>query len=432
MTLRQKIFQTIVERSMKMMTTIVAGSLLATVAMAQSPRFTVHDLGNVGPDGQPLQITNNGLVAGAAAVGSALHGVLWYNGRMLDLGAPGLKGQNSQAFGVNVRGQAVGEAETAKPDPKGEDFCGFAALGLPPPGDSCVPFLWQNGVMNPLPTLGGNNGAANKINNPGEVAGTAENNMPDSTCPSGGPQKYQFKPVVWRNRAVQELPTYSADPDGTAMAINDLGQAAGASGDCAAFSPIILDNLQPLHALLWEDGKATDLGTLGGDGHGFGIRAENLNNLGQVIGYSDLAGDANFQAFLWTRETGMQRLGTVGTDPNSIAVGINDAGDVVGVSIDATFTVGRAFLRRVGEDLIDLNEHIPADSPLDLFSACSINALGEIIGIAIDKSSGDVHAYLAVPDHSGGPGESVPAVTPVQGAESTGKLQFPRFGIGRR
>ncbi|HEX4749304.1 MAG TPA: hypothetical protein VH302_07140 [Bryobacteraceae bacterium] len=399
---------------------------------SEQVRYTIIDLGNVGPDGQPLQITNNGLVAGATAVGSALHAALWYHGRMLDLGTPGLKGQNSEAFGVNVQGHAVGEAQTSSLDPEGEDFCGFAALGLPSPGGTCVPFLWQNGVMNPLPTLGGNNGAANKINSPGEVAGTAENNMPDSTCPSGGPQKYQFRPVVWRNGAVQELPTYSADPDGTAMAINDLGQAAGASGDCAAFSPIMGDNLQPLHALLWEGGRATDLGTLGGTGHGFGIRAENLNNLGQVIGYSDLAGDGTFHAFLWTKETGMQDLKALGTDPNSIAIGINDAGDVVGASIDATFTVVRAFLRRRGEDLIDLNEHIPADSPLDLFTACSINARGEIIGIAIDKISGDVHGYLAVPDNSQNPLESLPAVTPTQGSESTGKLQFWRFGIGGR
>ena len=411
-------------------TSIAACTLLGAVAMAQSPSFTVIDLGNVGPLGQPLQITNNGLVAGAAAVGSALHGVLWYNGRMLDLGTPGLKGQNSQAFGVNVSGQAVGEAETSSPDPNGEDFCGFAALGLPSPGGTCLPFLWQNGVMNPLPALGGHNGAANKINNPGEVAGTAENNIPDSTCPSGGPQKYQFKPVVWRNGAVRELPTYSADPDGTAMAINDLGQAAGSSGYCTAFSPIILDNLQPLHALLWKDGRATDLGTLGGTGHGFGIRAENLNNPGQVIGYSDLAGDANFHAFLWTRQTGMQDLGTVGTDVDSIAIGINDAGDVVGASIDANFNP-RAFLR-VGQSLIDLNQLIPAGSPLDLATACSINARGEIIGIGIEKSSGAVHAYQAVPDRSGDRAESVPAVTPMQGFESSGRPQFRRFGIGGR
>jgi uncharacterized membrane protein len=145
-----------------------------------------------------------------------------------------LVGQNSQAFGVNVWGQAVGEAETSNSDPN-EDFCGFAALGLPSPGGSSVPFLWQNGAMNPLPTLGGNNGAANTINNLGEVVGTAENNMPDGTCPSGGPQEYQFKPVVWRNRAVHELPTYPGDPDGFALGINEVGPVAGTSGDCAAF-----------------------------------------------------------------------------------------------------------------------------------------------------------------------------------------------------
>jgi probable HAF family extracellular repeat protein len=409
---------------------IFAGLALAqeqsgTTAKAQpNVRYAVTDLGNVGPDGQPFQVTNNGLVAGAAMVGNALHGVLWYKGHMLDLSTPGLKGQNSQAFGVNVWGQAVGEAETSNSDPN-EDFCGFAALGLPSPGGSCVPFLWQNGVMNPLPTLGGNNGAANTINNLGEVVGTAENNMPDGTCPSGGPQEYQFKPVAWRNRAVQELPTYPGDPDGFALGINEVGQVAGTSGDCAAFNPITQDYLQPLHALLWEDQKITDLGTLGGTGQGFGILAYNLNNRGQVIGWSDLAGNAKFHAFLWTRETGMQDLGTVGSDPNSIAIGINDAGQIVGSSIDAKFNP-RAFLR-VGQDLIDLNELVPTDSPLYLFTACSINASGEIIGIGIDKSTGDVHAYLAVPDHSGQAVESMPIVTPTSGSESPRKLQFQRF-----
>ena len=85
-----------------------------------------------------------------------------------------------------------------------------------------------------------------------------------------------------------------------------------------------------------------------------------------------LCGNAKFHAFLWTRETGMQDLGTVGSDPNSIAIGINDAGQIVGSSIDAKFNP-RAFLR-VGQDLIDLNELVPTDSPLYLFTACSINA----------------------------------------------------------
>jgi probable HAF family extracellular repeat protein len=347
MSFKQALLKTIVVGRMAMIgPAIVAGSLLTAIAMAQPPHYAVIDLGNVGPVGQPFQVANNGLVAGASAVGNALHAVLWYKGRMLDLATAGLGGQNSQALGVNLWGQAVGEAETAKPA-GGEDFCSFGVLGLPSAGGTCVPFLWQNGVMNPLPTLGGNNGIATKINNLGEVAGTAENSMSDS-CPSGLTQN-QSKPVVWRNGAVHEVPTYPGDPDGAVFGINDAGQAAGASGTCTPGSLITPVNLQPLHALLWEEGKATDLGTLGGTGNFFGIQAENLNNRGQVIGWSDLEGNQNFHAFLWTRETGMQNLGTVSGDVNSLAIGINDAGQIVGASLDANFNP-KAFLR-VGEKL---------------------------------------------------------------------------------
>ena len=73
--------------------------------------------------------------------------------------------------------------------------------------------------------------------------------------------------------------------------------------------------------------------------------ALNLNNHGQVIGSSDLQGDASFHAFLWTRETSMQDLRTLQGDVDSAAIGINDNGQIVGVSIDANFNP-RAFLRQ--------------------------------------------------------------------------------------
>jgi probable HAF family extracellular repeat protein len=375
---------------------ILGGHLIAAVALAQPPTYKVTDLGAVGPNGQPFAITNNGRVAGATQVGEIVRAELWYKGRVVDLGQPGLKGQNSQAFGVNAWGQAVGEAQTDSPDPQGEDFCGFAALGLASSGTTCLPFLWQNGVMRPLPTLGGNNGQANQINSQGEAAGMVENDTPDSTCPSGGPQKLEFKPVVWQNGNVRELPTYPGDSDGNAHAINDSGHAAGGSGVCDAFNPIWGSNLQPLHALLWEGSETIDLGSLGGTGHGDGIMAIGLNNHDQVIGSSDLEGDATFHAFLWTHETGMQDLGTVPGDVDSAALGINDLGQIVGVSLDANFNP-RAFLRH-REELVDLNALVPASSPLHLATACSINAAGEIIGFAFDNS-GNVHAYLAVPNN---------------------------------
>src|SRR5207249_7668515 len=105
-----------------------------------------------------------------------MHAVLWYrnSGNPILIDKPGLGGLNSQAFGVNALGQVVGAAQSSTGNTK-EDFCGFNAYGLSPSGITCLPFVWQNGIMSPLPTLGGANAVANLINNRGEVAGFAEN-----------------------------------------------------------------------------------------------------------------------------------------------------------------------------------------------------------------------------------------------------------------
>jgi probable HAF family extracellular repeat protein len=374
------------------LTTTIASGLLAGFAFAQTPSYTVTDLGALGPTGQPFFITNNGLAAGTAVVpGGTEHAVLWYKGLKGDIAAPGLGGDNSLAFGANVMGQVIGQAETSTIDPKGEDFCGFKALGLPVKGNSCLPFLWQYAVTVPLPTLGGNNGVANQINKHGAIAGIAENNTLDPVCPA--PQKLQFKPVIWEDGEVHELPTFSGDPDGVAFAINDNGQAVGASGTCTTFSPQILVNLQPQHALLWETGTMTDLGNLGGTGPGTGNVALNLNNLGQVVGSSQVPSNAT-HAFLWTKQTGMRDLGTLPGDVNSAAIAINDNGDAVGVSLDPSYNL-RAFLWHDGV-VLDLNSLLPANSPLFLLLPVFINSHGQIVGLAV-TSSGEPHGFIASP-----------------------------------
>jgi probable HAF family extracellular repeat protein len=362
--------------------------------MTRQAQYVVTDLGVVGgPPGQAFYVTNSGLVSGAAADSASVqHGFLWYAGTKIDISQPGLEGKNSLAFGVNTAGEAVGQAETAVTDPDGEDFCGFKALGLTSSG-ACKPFLWQYGTMNALPTLGGGNGAANMINRRGEVAGVAETTALDPTCPA--PQVRQFKPVIWDQQGIHELPTFGNDRNGVAFAMNNNGAAVGASGDCAAFNQNYLVNLQPLHALLWETGRVTDLGNLGGTGRNGGNIALNMNNLDEVVGNSDLPGDTSFHAFLWTREKGIRDLGALPGDANSAGLAINDSGEIVGVSADADFNL-RAYHWQDGE-MTDLNT-LTVNSPLFLLLACSINNQGEIAGLAVDEA-GDLHAYLASPSY---------------------------------
>jgi probable HAF family extracellular repeat protein len=372
-------------------TLIAAGSLLAAIATAQT-RYTITDLGLVGgsPAAGPRFITNNGLVAGGAAIPDGkVQAVLWSKGKnqSTDIGAPGLGGPNSWAGGANESGSAVGGAQTNIPD--NEDFCGFNAMGLPLSGTSCLPFVYQNGAMTKLPTLGGPNGFANVINNRGVVAGLAQKNTRDAGCSVS-----QFKPVIWTNGKIQELPTYPGDPDGTALGINDNGQVVGLSGPCAPFNANLGFYLLDSHALLWQDGKATDLGNLGGDGGFGGNHACAINNQGQVVGHSDLTGDTTFHAYLWTKETGMRDIGTLPGDFASLANAINDSGQVVGASLDSMFNL-RAVAWQNGVP-VDMNTLIPANTGLFLLIAGQINSRGQIVGIGV-TSTGDVHGFLATP-----------------------------------
>ncbi len=414
---------------MKPIMTLLA---LAAFAAAQ-PRYTIADLGNVGATpGQPFTIVNTGLVAGAAgAANGATHAVLWYQGQKGDIGVPGLGGLNSIAFGVNERGQVVGQAETTTPDPNGEDFCGFKQLGLPVHGTTCLPYLWQYGMMTPLPTLGGPNGVANQINARGTIVGIAENNTPDLACP--GPQKLQFKPVLWEKGNIEELPTFAGDPDGFAVGVNSNRQVVGASGICSTYDPYSLTDLVQLHALLWETNAVINLGNLGGTGRGGGNVAFSINNSAQVVGNSDLPGDAVTHAFLWTKQKGMQDLGALPGDTGSAGLYINEAGDIVGVSTDSSGNP-RAFLRENGV-MADLNSLVPADSSLYLLVACSINAHRQIIGFAFDPASNEVHGYLASPTTNAG-GLSIaahavraPAVLPEEARQQLRRqLRLGRFG----
>ena len=376
------------------------------VSQVQKPSYTITDLGPAGnPFSQATFVNNHGLVTGVdTAPDGSQHAVLWRQGQILDISSPGLGGLNSIAGGVNESGLVVGGAETSSKDPNNENFCGYGT------GLQCSAFLWQDGVFTPLPSLGGPNSGWGGINSRGEVAGYAENNTRDPDCRAGvavngtGPQVLDFEAVIWGPGPGEkrELPPLSGDKVGVAFGINDNGQAVGMSGLCS--NTVLPGFAAGPHAVLWErDGSVHDLGNLGGtvdpDVLGVGTVAFAINNQGQVTGLAALPGNQTNHPFLWTTETGMQDLGVPPGDLGAAGLGINNRGQVVGSSFSPPGLMGgnsRAVLWETGAPPLDLNTVIPADSPLYLVAAFSINDSGEIAGFGA-TSGGDVHGFLATP-----------------------------------
>ncbi|MGD9711508.1 MAG: DUF3466 family protein [Thermomicrobiales bacterium] len=176
-----------------------------------------------------------------------------------------------------------------------------------------------------------------------------------------------------------------------ATAINDSGKIVGFVNDAGNGGD---------RAFFWEDGRMIDLGTLEG---GERSRAEDINNAGQIVGWSENQ-EVAVRAFIWD-DGQMTDLGALEPNLVSEATGINDTGQVVGSSSVPGRSSRHATLWQDGKifDLGTLNPNNGND-PKDPYGmrdwsdAAAINAAGQIVGTAStgegESPFGDSHPFL--------------------------------------
>lgn len=370
------------------------------------PGYSVIDLGtpDSGVFANATGFGNGDSIGGYVVVPPAYNtlAILWKYGSVKNLGTYG--GPNS-----GLLGGTSGFAETATPDPLGQDLCETGTFL------TCRAFAAPFDVKKPLPTLGGYNAFAFGNNAGGQVVGGAQTRFLDPTCLVNGqpvPPFYmvqQVLPAVWQDGRVEALPIFPGDSHGRALANNDRGQVVGESGSCVNFFA---------HALLWDHGRVTALSGLGGSFTG----AFWINNEGDVIGQSNLPGDTTAHAVLWHKQV-IKDLGTLPGDNYSYANAINDEGQVVGGSCDASGNCRQVLWESDGT-AYDINT-LTGASPLYLLSLNAINDEGEIIGYAYYPDTGNAAPFLAKPRSNGAQGDA--ASTSSQLSPAAGSALAPNI-----
>src|SRR5262245_12692117 len=275
-----------------------------------------------------------------------------------------LGGARSEATDLNASAQVVGWSEQADGAERA--------------------YLWRNGVMTNLGTLGGDFSRAFGINDSGQVVGMSRLATgafayraflltPEDTDGNGTPDRwFRDSNADGANDLMRNLGTLGgSNPTSRAEDVNDLGQVVGTSS---------WDTQSGVasRAFLWQNGVMSDLGTLGGS------TSQAINDAGQITCSSSNS------TFLWTNGVMTNLGGSYGAND------INGAGQLVG----SDFGRGRLWTPAVPNGStgtfteLGFLPPIWPDSAVDSFPL-GINSTSQVVGYQSDFSGGEFSIGLA-------------------------------------
>ena len=262
---------------------------------------SISELGCL-PGAHAVYCTALGINAGGMAVGygpngeGINHGIVWTGeGSTIDLGAP--PGHESFAQGINDHGDAVG-----------------VVTGVLPASSVWNVFVWNRATgMTVIQDLSGNTDTGpvfypRAINNKLDIVG-------HYYYPNGYMRAFHWS----KNSGRTDLPPLVGTVYNEAYAINSRGEIVGYT--------VLQDG--STHATMWSAKfhRAIDLGTLPG---GRLSRAQAINDAGDVVGNSQTS-TGQGHVVLWRAEK-IVDIGALIQDSHSSGFGINNRGEIVGVS----------------------------------------------------------------------------------------------------
>lgn len=339
---------------------------LAPVKSASVPLYSVIDLGTLPNDDVSIStgINDSGQVVGYSFNSSNLRFRAFLWENGVMKELGTLGGKESIAFDINNSGQVVGLSHTGKQDAYGSDM--FHA------------FVWTktNAMIDLTPNAAAQSTRAEGINNAGEVI--------FSQSSQGFLWKNGMRTELCRQKTC--LFPYDINSSGLVVGTAEVVLAqycyGGRGGGCS------VDAATRGH--LWDKGDLINLGTIGD--------AKDRTNSSMAVAINDkgqIVGEANNRCVLWEKKDKIVELGALGD--RCIALDINNKGLIVARTDDyRNGGKSRALLWQKQQGLQDLNNFIPANSGWVLNEARSINNVGQIAGYG--TINGKMRAFLLQPN----------------------------------